>query len=196
MRNKIIALICMLLAMAALPLTVVGFSGHSSAASEKSATKDSAEKKVDNSDIICKTAAKICGEDFCDEAVRAALILVNTNYIFDENSVDNSGFNSSEELISRIKQVYYSVSELYLNKEGEISYIPYSEISNGKTVESKDYPYLYSVASPWDCFDENYDEDYECVGVSMRGINYLCENGYSAEEALLWYLPDFEVKKS
>lgn len=196
MRKKIVALICLLLAMAVLPAIVVGFSGHSPTANEKAETTDSAEKTVDNSDIICKNAAKICSEDFCDEALRAALILVNTNYIIDKNSVDNSNFSSSKELISKLKKVYNSVSELYLSENNEVLSIPYSEISNGKTAQSEDYPYLYSVASPWDCFDENYDEDYICVGVSMRGVNYLCENGYSAEDALLWYLPDFEVKKS
>ena len=60
-------------------------------------------------------------------------------------------------------------------------------------VVSDNYPYLTSVASPWDCLSEEYDENLRCVGVSMNGVNYLCAKGYSAEDALLYYLPDFSV---
>ena len=58
---------------------------------------------------------------------------------------------------------------------------------------NENYKYIHSVASPWDCYQTDFDANAECVGVSLSGIDYLCKNGYSAEEALLWYLPDFEI---
>lgn len=69
----------------------------------------------------------------------------------------------------------------------------YSETSNGTTYKNENYRYIHSVASPWDCYQTDFDANAECVGVSLSGIDYLCKNGYSAEEALLWYLPDFEI---
>ena len=70
---------------------------------------------------------------------------------------------------------------------------PYSETSNGTTYKNENYKYIHSVASPWDCYQTDFDANAECVGVSLSGIDYLCKNGCSAEEALLWYLPDFEI---
>lgn len=198
MRNKITALMCLLLAMAALPAMVVQFSGHGIDLSANAATKDSAKKTsyTEKGGIICKAAAKLCGEDFCDEAVKAVLILINTDYILNDDFSEIEENTASEELLPKIKKAYNSVSELYLSKDGEALYIPYSNISNGKTIVSETYPYLCSVASPWDCLDESFSENIECTGVSLRGINYLCEKGYSAEDALLWYLPNFIIEKS
>ncbi len=50
--------------------------------------------------------------------------------------------------------------------------------------------YLCAVASPWDSFSGETAGD----GVSTTGINYLCERGLSAEEALRWYLPKLTMR--
>ena len=100
-------------------------------------------------------------------------------------------FDSSEELKERVRAVYFSDKELLW--QNETKYIPVSPLSNGQTQTDDNYPYLTSVASPWDCLSEEYDENLRCVGVSMNGVNYLCTKGYSAEDALLYYLPDFSV---
>ncbi|RGS77172.1 hypothetical protein DWX71_07185, partial [Ruminococcus bromii] len=78
-------------------------------------------------------------------------------------------------------------------KNSEALFVPYSETSNGTTYKNENYKYIHSVASPWDCYQTDFDANAECVGVSLSGIDYLCKNGCSAEEALLWYLPDFEI---
>ena len=89
---------------------------------------------------------------------------------------------------------YNSNKEVYIQKNGEKLTIPYSEISNGATVENDAYPYIYSTASAWDCLDSGFDKNAECAGVSLKGVDYLCRHGFSAEQALLHYLPGFEIK--
>ena len=99
-----------------------------------------------------------------------------------------------KDVYSEIRKAAESVKNKTLRKKSEVLFIPFSETSNGTTYKNVNYKYLHSVASPWDCYAENYDENAECVGVSLSGIDYLCKNGCSAEEALLWYLPDFEIQ--
>lgn len=170
--------------MAALPLAVVRIEKPLSPSDEppQAATADNAQRDV------AALAASLCGEDFCDEAIRAMVILANT----DKAEMKANNY-SDKELYSRVKRIYDSDSELYLHKGDESCYIPYAELSGGVTERDENYPFLCPVASPWDCFDERYSADSRCVGVSLRGVNYLCEQGYSAEEALRHYLPDFEI---
>ena len=66
-------------------------------------------------------------------------------------------------------------------------------ISNGCTAVSAEFPYLSPIASPWDCLNAQADEQAACIGVSLCGVDYLCERGYSAEQALCYYLPGFTV---
>ena len=117
----------------------------------------------------------------------AALILANTNLPF----LDGSDYNSDSELKERVEAINNSDSELLWH--GEKHFIPCSPLSGGATQTDSDYPYLRSVASPWDCLDEKYGENADCAGVSMRGVNYLCGRGFTAEESLLHYLPDFTI---
>lgn len=142
-----------------------------------------------NNEIIA-LAAELCEDDFCDETVRAMVILANTDY----PTVKASNDNSDKEYYSLAKQYYNSVRELYIQKGGQKMYIPYAESSNGATVSDEKYPYLIPTASPWDCLESDFDKSIVCAGVSLRGVDYLCRRGFSAEEALLHYLTGFEIK--
>ena len=42
--------------------------------------------------------------------------------------------------------------------------------------------------------ESGFDKNAECAGVSLKGVDYLCRHGFSAEQALLHYLPGFEIK--
>ena len=76
--------------------------------------------------------------------------------------------------------------------DGKAFYIPFCDFTNGKTSTNSEYPYLTAVASPWDSYANADDGEY--YGVSLNGINYLCNDGYSYEEALQWYLPNFKIQ--
>ena len=196
LKNRFIALVLFLFVMAALPLSVVrcdrddssaGTRDSASPPSTAPVTQTLAAEQPDNQKKAICYAASLCREDFCDEALRAAVILANTN----RDSWDENSFDSPEELKKRIHSVYSSEKELFYQNESKS--IPVAPLSNGQTLSDDRYPYLTAVASPWDCLTKDYDENLSCVGVSMNGVNYLCTKGYSAEEALLYYLPGFSV---
>lgn len=159
--------------------------------------------KINRDDILCGFVAGLYKENYCDETLKALAILVKSDYKIspDKFKIDSDAYVSKERASGYLKDNYQkiektvnSTKELLLHN-GENKYIPYSTISNGTTADSDDYDYLCAVASTWDCFSENYDKNSVCVGVSIEGVDYLCRNGASAQEALLWYLPNFEIKK-
>ena len=189
MKKKIAAFFCLLLIMGMLPLTVVSLSGKS--AENGSSTADSASDTNKKGELIIAYAAGMCNSDFCDEGLRAALIIARTNYLSGQK--DNNNY-SDKELYNRISNIYNSNSELYLSYNGKSKYIPHSFCSNGTTSKSEKYGYITPVSSPWDCGCAEFSKDNKCEGVSMYGINYLCNKGFSAQEALKHYLPSFEIK--
>ncbi len=191
MKKKITAFFCLLLIMGMLPLTVVSLSGTS--LENSGSTADSAAVLHNDEQYICAIAANMCGNDFCDEALRAALIIARTNYISGQKEKDNY---SDKELYNRIIKIYNSNKEIYLSYKDKATYIPHSFCSNGSTVNNEKNGYTSSVASPWDFGCAEFSKDNKCEGVSMYGINYLCSKGYSAEEALMHYLPYFDIKKT
>ncbi len=189
--------------MALLPLVAV----RCSQVSKISQANNNSTVEQNNSDsnkILCGLVAARCNQEYCDETIKAIAILINTDYKADKDSFelddkeiylsDENFDNSEKELYSKIENIVSSNKELYLTYSDEIKYIPYSESSNGITKKSEKYEYLSSVASPWDCFDKSFDENTECSGVSIYGVDYLCKNGMSAKDALKWYLPNFEIK--
>jgi hypothetical protein len=181
MKKIIAAFTALLLAMAALPVTVVSFSrGVPFPASDASA---------DSPQQVLQLAAGLCPKDCCDETLRAALIIARTDQR--AGYAQKGVFNSDIEILSRLQGVYNSDRELYLSENGKLRAIPFAAISNGCTVVGTDFPYLSPVASPWDCLNAQADEQAACVGVSLYGVEYLCEQGYSAEQALCYYLPGF-----
>ena len=208
-RKKILACTLLLVLMALLPFTAVkcSTSGSKSESKLTSSTgktnNDTKESDKSNAILVGLTAA-VCNENFCDEAIKAIAILLNTDYEVnpDKFDLDNKEVycskdeldNSEKEYYSKIESVINSMEKKTLSVKEEKVFIPYSQISCGYTLDSEYCMYIMSVASPWDCFSQDYDEKAECIGVSVNGINYLCQNGATAEQALKWYLPHFEIK--
>lgn len=196
MKQKLILIGIFLLIMALLPFTVVECSfNKNSTTSITNAPKNDVNKKEN---ILYGLVSALYNDSYCTETVRAITIILNTNYdlttfdLTDKNVYlsENELNGSKKEFFEEIKKIVNSNKEFYLYKNKEKLYIPYSDSSNGSTFKNE---YLSSVASPWDCFNSSYDENTTCYGVSLNGIDYLCKNGMNAEEALLWYLPDFEI---
>lgn len=186
MKRKIAACSLLLIVMAVIPaITAGGIQPYSD---------NSASSGSDNSSAVTALAASLCGKDFCDEAIKAMIILANTNSAKQSLEEQNADFNSNLELREKIDSIYRSNKELYIYKNGQLPSIPYAEISNGATYPDNSLPDFPAVSSPWDCLDSAFDSEAYCTGVSLRGVNYLCRRGFSAEEALLHYLPGFEIK--
>lgn len=196
MKNKIAAFISLLALMALLPAAVVNISGKKA---ENSIATDDSAKNADNKEkIICAYAEELSDISFCDETLKAAVIIANTNYLsgMPGNFEIKDDYISNSELYIKINKIYNSKKEVYFTYNNKAVFIPGAICSNGNTKISDKYTYLCPVASPWDSGCSQFSNDRECIGVSMYGINYLCQKGYTAENALKYYLPMLKIKKT
>ena len=155
-------------------------------------------EELDSYNQVISITLTMIDEDFCDEGILAALAIADNNVKFlEENKIVPDTFsekNKNAKLEQKIKELYKK-TDIQISFNNKRVYIPAVKLSKGYTETTEEYSYIRSVASPWDCFDESYvyNKDYP-AGVSMKGIDYLCKDGMNFEEALKWYLPDFEIK--
>ena len=179
MRDKFLLILLFFLLMAAIPL---GFLTRQSRTSpQEFATPDEAF------DAQAASAASLCKSSFCDEAIRAVAILQRTNHAAGNDTQTTESVISEKELYSRVKAIFDSGNEILTYQNRAVG-IPVTLSTDGMLCSSGE-AYLCAVASPWDSFSGETAGD----GVSTTGINYLCERGLSAEEALRWYLPKLTV---
>ncbi len=199
MKIKAAAIPVIFLLMATLPFGA-GISAKKGMEKSKTvsapATADESESTDNaNSDnaLICRIIENEFGSGYSQAALNAFALLVSTNYYCEPEKYNSDNYNSDSEISDNVKQAvnYAANKKLYYNNE--TVYVPYSSCSNGATLQGE-YTYLSAVASPQDYFSQNYSPDNECFGVSADGIEYLCENDASTEDALLYYLPGFEIK--
>lgn len=174
--------------------------------SEKSTIKpqqESSESKAELTDAeLCSMVAANYDESYCEETLKALAVILYTNYCLAPDDYDlkdsricileSNAENSVKENYNTIKSAVSAVYKKALCSNGKVLYIPFTSSTNGKTSSSSEYPYLTAVASPWDSYS-NANDDEHC-GVSLNGINYLCNDGYSYAQALQWYLPDFTIQ--
>lgn len=211
MKMKVIAIMLMLALMAILPFAATKCGTEveteatmSTADNAKTEIKATENVNSDEDKAVCGLVAALYKSDYSAETVKAIAILLNNDYSlqpdkFDLDSNDvciykENADNAIKEIYPQIESVVSSATDLLIYHNGKNVYVPYSTISNGNTVADESSDYIISVASPWDCFSENYDKNAECFGVSIEGLVYLCKNGMSAEEALSWYLPKCEIR--
>lgn len=174
--------------------------------SEESTIKpqqESSESKAELTDAeLCGMVAANYDESYCEETLKALAVILYTNYCLAPDDYDlkdsricileSNAENSVKENYNTIKSAVSAVYKKALCSNGKVLYIPFTSSTNGKTSSSSEYPYLTAVASPWDSYS-NANDDEHC-GVSLNGINYLCNDGYSYAQALQWYLPDFTIQ--
>ena len=115
-------------------------------------------------------------------------ILQRTNHAAGNDTQTTEPVISEKELYNHVKAIFDSEKEILTYQNRAVG-IPVTLATDGMLCSSGE-AYLCAVASPWDCFSG------EAVGngVSTTGINYLCERGLSAEEALRWYLPKLTMR--
>ena len=183
MRDKILMIILFFVLMAAIPLCFIA----------NNATQNGMiDQKSEKPDPYISYVAELCDEDYCDEALKAMAIIAKTNSRLGGKLRSKTNNNSDLELYKRIKSLS-SKENIIISIDNKQTEIPVSKCSNGNTVAPSESSGLTAVASPWDHFSPNFDPEAECVGVSADGIDYLCKNGMSAEDALRWYLPNSKI---
>ena len=180
-----------------IPLVAVALSGDSedimpSAPQKTKEVLADTANEIDKDKLIRSTAL-FCKESFCDEGIKATSEVIRNNIMTGHNyNTDN--LNISDEFYDRIGKICQGDSFKITFNDKKV-YIPIKELTDGYTETDENYPYLSKVASPWDLNSEDYIEGkYSGAGISAYGINHLCENGESPQNALLWYLPGFKAE--
>lgn len=179
LKQRIIIFLFVFVAMAAIPAVCLSFG------SSIALTKESNGKNPDKSSV-CKAACAFCENSYSDETIGVVIKIVYTN-ISNGYTYENSDI-SDKELYKRVTKLYNSNTELLYINNRKI-FIPLAKCSVGKTAVNKKSDSLYPVASPWDCFSNDFNSKNICEGVSADGVDYLIKTGLSPLDALRWYLP-------
>ena len=169
---------------------------------EKPLTKSRPQKKdvlsKDETEIILAKVMEHITEKAHTETKKAMIAICKNNYLY----MKDKGETNFDTDISKYSDNFLNeLINLYEENEYTITYnknrvpIPMVPQNGGFTSTSDEYPYIQSVASPWDTFSATYirGAEYPC-GVSIYGLEYLCENGMTYKDTLLWYLPGFDIK--
>ncbi len=192
MKHKILMILLFFICMAAVPLGFIVKYGQTSSAKEPAPSPSAAVSKEETGAL---NALSLCRENFDDETIKAVCILQRTNIRAGDTEVKTADYPSETELYKRVKAIYNANKEILCYQNQTVT-LPCSPCSGGFTEAAEEMPYLSAVASPWDCKSDLYDAEIHCRGVSISGVQYLCSQGLSAEEALLWYLPGFHIEAS
>ncbi len=208
MKGKAMLFLIMLVLAALLPFAAVKCSysdvsnGNSASTSDTLSTESDKEGQND-SELLCALVAAEYNEDYDSETVKAVAVILNNNYKVNPDSFnlddtsqclyEEDANNSVKENYSEIEEAVNSVKEIKITCNEKSVYIPFSQTSNGHTYAGTENTYFVAVASPWDCFNSSCDENEECIGVSLNGIDILCKSGCNYKEALEWYLPLFNI---
>lgn len=198
MRKVLIFCITLFIILAVIPL----FTSYISSDKEIITinTKSTSVPKMPETDkeLIIKHAADMCNEDFCDEGLKAVLAIAENNVFCMKSDGNNNSITSStdysEEFYERLEKLYNEL-DVNIKYNDKSVFIPTSSLSSGYINTSEEYPYIKAVASPWDTYQKEFvfGKEYPS-GISVAGINYLCNEGESYKDALRWYLPDFDIK--
>lgn len=209
MKTKVILILLLFALMCAVPVIALNTDLQRDRADRGQTTPDGAETEALSEEKLLKGMLFArYSEETPQEALKAQGVIFATNCKADPKSVDfqdgekflseerakEKYGNSYEEISDKITEAINSVKEIYIYYNGEVAYIPYADCSSGYTQTDEKYPYLISVASPWDCLSEDYSQDNVCTGVSLNGIEYLTNNGCDYTAALKRYLPGLEIK--
>ncbi len=199
MKKYFVVILCFLLLMISIPIIVVyGDISANKNADEVHSTQDESDKNdTFYIEEICAYVMENVSESASKETKMAVMAICINNYAYNlEHDIENKEHNVSEysdEYLSELKSIYEELDcNLEYNKEKV--FIPLVKHCGEYTTKSDEYPYLKSVASPWEKLRSDYEPEYDYPsGISVFGINYLCENGSDYKSVLRWFLPDFEI---
>lgn len=207
MKKIFLLCLCIIILIVAIPLTMAlntqkrtnGLASNPQKSNKSSETATTTSPQITSEDaghIICE-AMQYIDENSDKETKKAVIALCKNNYLF-AKTTSNETLTSeitrySDSLYEELEEIYADTNITLLYK-GDRVYIPLTKTTNGFTETDENYPYITSIASPWDVLSEEYrnNSDIEC-GVSISGIEHLCANGADCKEALRWYLPYFEI---
>lgn len=134
MKEKLIAVVLLLILTAILPIAVSKCSERSFAKPTVS-TSDTPEKPKDSDEILCALTAGLYKDSYSAETLKAIAILMNTNYKANPDSFKANDFLYEENASGSIKDVYGEIKKAAesaknktLRKNNEALFVPYSKL--------------------------------------------------------------------
>lgn len=207
--KKLTVLLSLLLILATVPLTAFfGSSPVKKTSSEGIIENDVKTEKAEESsaESAIMYAAVYFSDALEPEALKALCLVCQNNCRADKDFLkDSKNYLSESSMKEKWKQSYSdnfiklktafdAVKNMKITYKGKEVFIPLFYASDGKTATSDEYPFLQSIASPWDKISTEYSKNSNSLGVSVNGVNHIIKQGADFSTALLWYLPDFEIK--
>ena len=202
MKKSILWIILLIILTAIIPITA-GIKQETVSANTNNDTNQKSEIIADielteeeKKAVISNVMVHI-SEDYSTECKKALVALCKNNALVQKIK----GLETQSVQISKYSDAFYNeLAELLKEDEtcislnGERQYIPIINISPGYIVEDPEYPYITSVACPWDLQSPQYQKsaDYKC-GISINGIESLCSLGFVKDYALSYFLPMFSI---
>lgn len=110
MKEKLIAVVLLLILTAILPIAVSKCSERSFAKPTVS-TSDTPEKPKDSGEILCALTAGLYKDSYSAETLKAIAILMNTNYKANPDSFKANDFLYEENASGSIKDVYGEIKK-------------------------------------------------------------------------------------
>lgn len=110
MKEKLIAVVLLLILTAILPIAVSKCSEQSFAKPTVS-TSDTPEKPKDSGEILCALTAGLYKDSYSAETLKAIAILMNTNYKANPDSFKANDFLYEENASGSIKDVYGEIKK-------------------------------------------------------------------------------------
>lgn len=110
MKEKLIAVVLLLILTASLPIAVSKCSERSFAKPTVS-TSDTPEKPKDSGEILCALTAGLYKDSYSAETLKAIAILMNTNYKANPDSFKANDFLYEENTSGSIKDVYGEIKK-------------------------------------------------------------------------------------
>lgn len=152
--------------------------------------------KENNSGYLANLLAYEFREDYNEECLKAVAIILNSNYKAGVKCKSLSKmdfikkYKGGESYYSIIEKTVKETENICIKYKGKPAAVPYAYITSGNC--ESEQPYLRDTQSPWDLINNSYTFDAP-EGVSLNGINELCRNGLSCDEALYHYLKNIEI---
>ena len=215
MKKSIVLLASVLLIAVIIPFSV-GFTHIKNTKETSAYTNSSAESIAQDSSALLSENEIILNDDEIDyilskvleyvdentnkEVIKAITTICKNNFIYhkqtgsSQDEVDIKYY--SDEFLEKLR-IIYKETDVDLLYNNNYVYIPIVDNSPGYIVTDNKFPYIISVACPWDTFCEDYVPNYEySCGISINSIEYLCETGSDYIETLRWHLPKLTIQKN
>ncbi len=126
----------------------------------------------------------------------AVIEICKNNYRYNELhslAQESDTSNLNESLYNELLNLYDKTS-LSFSQGGKTRFIPLVKSGHLHSATDDEYPYMASVATPWEAEspDFEYDKSVKC-GLSITSLKYLIDAGCSRREALGYLLPEFDI---